>query len=134
MQRRAAIANAMAYHEAYGLGWQSWADYDDAIRAVTAGRRRGRGGDATCATIARSPRPSAAVRDARRHDGRGRRAEAPPRHGSNRLRGRVASVGRRSRPRGGHGDLGASLVLIFPLLLAYEIGVLFAGRSTAPTS
>jgi hypothetical protein len=28
----------------------------------------------------------------------------------------------------GHGDLGASLVLIFPLLLAYEVGVLFAGR------
>lgn len=28
----------------------------------------------------------------------------------------------------GHGDLVASLVLIFPLLLAYEIGVLFAGR------
>jgi hypothetical protein len=28
---------------------------------------------------------------------------------------------------GGHGDLAASLVLIFPLLLAYEIGVLFAG-------
>lgn len=34
MQRRAAVANAMAYHEAYGLGWQSWAGYDDAIRAV----------------------------------------------------------------------------------------------------
>jgi zinc protease len=34
MQRRAAIANAMAYHEAYGLGWQTWAGYDDAIRAV----------------------------------------------------------------------------------------------------
>lgn len=28
----------------------------------------------------------------------------------------------------GHGDLGASLVLIFPLLLAYQIGVLFAGN------
>ena len=28
----------------------------------------------------------------------------------------------------GHGDLGASLVLIFPLLLIYEIGVLFAGQ------
>jgi hypothetical protein len=28
----------------------------------------------------------------------------------------------------GHGDLAASFVLIFPLLLAYEIGVLFAGR------
>lgn len=28
----------------------------------------------------------------------------------------------------GHGDVGASLVLIFPLLLAYEIGVLFGGR------
>jgi zinc protease len=34
MQRRAAIANAMAYHEAYGLGWQRWAAYDDTIRAV----------------------------------------------------------------------------------------------------
>jgi hypothetical protein len=28
----------------------------------------------------------------------------------------------------GHGDVASSLVLIFPLLLAYEIGVLFAGR------
>ncbi len=28
----------------------------------------------------------------------------------------------------GYGDLAASLVLIFPLLLAYEIGVLFAGH------
>lgn len=28
----------------------------------------------------------------------------------------------------GHGDVVASLVLIFPLLLAYEIGVLFAGH------
>jgi len=28
----------------------------------------------------------------------------------------------------GRGDLGASLVLIFPLLLLYEIGVLFAGQ------
>ena len=34
MQRRAAVANAMAYHEAYGLGWASWSRYDDAIRAV----------------------------------------------------------------------------------------------------
>lgn len=34
MQRRSAVANAMAYHEAYGLGWQAWAGYDDAIRAV----------------------------------------------------------------------------------------------------
>ena len=35
MQRRSAVANAMAYHEAYGLGWQSYAAYDDAIKAVT---------------------------------------------------------------------------------------------------
>lgn len=34
MQRRAAVANAMAYHEAYGLGWQTWTGYDAAIRAV----------------------------------------------------------------------------------------------------
>jgi len=31
-------------------------------------------------------------------------------------------------PAYGRGDLGASLVLIFPLLLAYEIGVAFAGH------
>ncbi len=30
--------------------------------------------------------------------------------------------------RTGHGDLASSLVLIFPLLLIYEIGVLFSGR------
>jgi hypothetical protein len=35
---------------------------------------------------------------------------------------------RHPAPYTGHGDVGASLVLIFPLLLAYEIGVLFAGR------
>lgn len=34
----------------------------------------------------------------------------------------------RSATYSGHGDLGSSLVLILPLLLAYEIGVLFAGR------
>ena len=28
----------------------------------------------------------------------------------------------------GHGDVAASLALVFPLLLAYEVGVLFAGR------
>jgi zinc protease len=37
MQRRSAVANAMAYHEAYGLGWQSYAAYDDAIQTVTSG-------------------------------------------------------------------------------------------------
>jgi zinc protease len=35
MQRRAAVANAMAYHEAYVLGWESWSRYDEAIRKVT---------------------------------------------------------------------------------------------------
>ncbi|HEU4612720.1 MAG TPA: pitrilysin family protein, partial [Kofleriaceae bacterium] len=35
VQRRSAVANAIAYHEAYGLGWRSWTSYDDAIRAVT---------------------------------------------------------------------------------------------------
>ena len=35
MQRRAAVASAMAYHEAYGLGWQGWASYGAAIRAIT---------------------------------------------------------------------------------------------------
>ncbi len=34
MQRKSAVANAIAYHEAYGLGWQAWSGYDDAIRGV----------------------------------------------------------------------------------------------------
>ena len=34
MQRRAAVANAMAYHEAYGLGWDTWSRYDDALAKV----------------------------------------------------------------------------------------------------
>lgn len=43
-----------------------------------------------------------------------------------RSRARAREAGRR-RPWWGHGDLAASLVLVFPLLLAYEVGVLFAG-------
>ena len=35
MQRRSAVANAIAYHEAYGLGWRAWAGYDAAIGAIT---------------------------------------------------------------------------------------------------
>lgn len=35
MQRRSAVANAIAYHEAYGLGWQTWSNYEAQIRAVT---------------------------------------------------------------------------------------------------
>lgn len=34
MQRRAAVATAMAFHEAYGLGWQSWRQYADRVAAV----------------------------------------------------------------------------------------------------
>lgn len=36
MQRRAAVATAMAFHEAYGLGWQSWRHYADRVAAVGA--------------------------------------------------------------------------------------------------
>jgi hypothetical protein len=39
----------------------------------------------------------------------------------------VRAVRRPQRPWWGDGDLAASLVLVFPLLLAYQIGVLFAG-------
>ncbi|HEX3473711.1 MAG TPA: CPBP family intramembrane glutamic endopeptidase [Kofleriaceae bacterium] len=41
---------------------------------------------------------------------------------------RTARFPGRSTSVTGHGDLGASLVLIFPLVLVYEIGVLFAGQ------
>jgi len=53
-------------------------------------------------------------RASRQHPPSGRRGPTPTGHGG------VSQTG--------HGDLGASLVLIFPLLLAYEIGVLFVGR------
>ncbi|MGE0549780.1 MAG: M16 family metallopeptidase [Kofleriaceae bacterium] len=53
MQRRSAIANAIAYHEAYGLGWQTWAGYGDAIRAVSA--------DAVVAAAASYLRPERAI-------------------------------------------------------------------------
>jgi len=36
MQRRSAIANALAFHEAYGLGWKSWSTYADDLAAVDA--------------------------------------------------------------------------------------------------
>lgn len=36
LQRRSAIANALAYHEAYGLGWTEWDRYPDRLAAVTA--------------------------------------------------------------------------------------------------
>jgi hypothetical protein len=55
----------------------------------------------------------------RRVDRKPRRARATPR-----------GAGRPGRPGPswyGHGDLAASLVLVFPLLLLYEVGVLFAG-------
>jgi hypothetical protein len=42
--------------------------------------------------------------------------------------GKSAPAARPSPISTGHGDLAASLVLIFPLLLAYEVGVLFAGH------
>ncbi len=35
LQRRAAVASAMAFHEAYGLLWSDWQTYDAAIAAVT---------------------------------------------------------------------------------------------------
>jgi len=44
-----------------------------------------------------------------------------------RVRNHRAPARRAAPPWWGHGDLAASLVLIFPLLLVYEVGVLFAG-------
>jgi len=36
MQRRSQIANALAFHEAYGLGWQTWARYAEDLATVDA--------------------------------------------------------------------------------------------------
>jgi zinc protease len=67
MQRRSAIANAIAYHEAYGLGWQAWTGYDAAIEAVTAddvlaAASRYLRGDRAITVTVRPPVTSAAVR------------------------------------------------------------------------
>jgi zinc protease len=35
LERRSAVATALAFHEAYGLGYAAWADYPSSIRAVT---------------------------------------------------------------------------------------------------
>jgi zinc protease len=36
LERRSAVATALAFHEAYGLGWAEWTRYPEAIRALTA--------------------------------------------------------------------------------------------------
>ncbi|HTJ43381.1 MAG TPA: pitrilysin family protein [Kofleriaceae bacterium] len=36
LQRRSAVATALAFHEAYGLGWSEWSRYPDHMHAVTA--------------------------------------------------------------------------------------------------
>lgn len=80
MQRRTAIANAIAYYEAYGLGWQAWANYPAALAAVgvddvTAAARRYLAPEREIAAIVRPPAltPGAARRMAPR-ERRARRA------------------------------------------------------------
>jgi zinc protease len=36
LQRRSAVATALAFHEAYGLGWDEWSRYPERMHAVTA--------------------------------------------------------------------------------------------------
>ncbi len=132
MQRRSAVANAIAYHEAYGLGWQAWAGYDAAIGAVTPAE-----------VAAARPRAVSAARSPRSPRRCGHHGELARGHEALQVAGPAARAGAvasslvaiastwrcMSEVRDtGHGELEASLVLVFPLLLAYEIGVLFAGR------
>ncbi|MCB9559829.1 MAG: insulinase family protein [Kofleriaceae bacterium] len=93
MQRRAAMANALAFHDAYGLGWQGWADYPDRLRAVTAADV-----DRVAATYLRwdvavtaTVRPPAETDGARKR-ARGVRKKAPrPRPASHHTRDRRSS-------------------------------------------
>jgi zinc protease len=84
MQRRAAVATAMAFHEAYGLGWQSWRDYADRVAAVglpeleAAVRAHLRWDRAVTATV----RPPAASPAAERRGKRGEKAKRGERQGS----------------------------------------------------
>ncbi|MCW5803368.1 MAG: insulinase family protein [Deltaproteobacteria bacterium] len=95
MQRRSAVANAMAYHEAYGLGWNTWSRYDDALRGVGVAEvaaaaatylRADRMIDATV----RPPSPSPAAAKRSKVPGPPPKATpAPPRRASPRPRGNV---------------------------------------------
>jgi zinc protease len=67
MQRRSAIANALAFHEAYGLGWQSWARYAEDLATVDAGAvakaaRRYLDWDVAVTATVRPPTETAAVK------------------------------------------------------------------------
>jgi zinc protease len=81
MQRRAAVATAMAFHEAYGLGWQSWREYADRVAAVglpeltAAVRTYLRWDRAVTATV----RPPAASPAAQKRSVRGGRRVSVPR-------------------------------------------------------
>lgn len=101
MQRRAAVAAAMAYHEIYGLPWQSWQRQSAAVGELTAARllevarAHLRWELAVSATV----RPWAASPGAERRGRRGPRGEppAPERPGRGRARApRVRQVPRTS--------------------------------------
>ena len=106
MQRRAAVANAMAYHEAYGLGWQTLG----ALRRRDPRGRRRRGrrcrGEPTCAriaTITATVRP--AVGDARPRSKRSKVPPAKPARAPARPKPSPAAQQRMSRrPRTRHRD------------------------------
>jgi zinc protease len=93
MQRRAAVANALAFHEAYGLGWQRWASYPDALAGLDAAAidrvaRRYLDWDVAVTASVRPPAVTPGV--ARR--AKGKVDKAPPRRGG---RGRPARPTRR---------------------------------------
>ncbi len=81
LQRRSAVATALAFHEAYGLGWAEWSRYPERLAAVTAddvnrvARQYLRDELAITATV-RPPAPSPGV--AKRKAGK--RPAAPVRH------------------------------------------------------
>lgn len=145
MQRRSAVAAAMAYHEVYGLPWQLWQEHAQKVASLDApallavARAHLRWDLAATATV----RPEAGSPEVSRRGQRGARRKASVPSGGElaqrpRARGR-ASVSRREMSRRGskragrapaastwalgRGDVAASLVLIFPLLLVYQLAI-----------
>ena len=93
MQRRAAVANAMAYHEAYGLGWQAWSSYDEKIQAIgrdevaAAATAYLRDDRAITATVRPPVKTPAAAKKSRLPAEK--LPPVPPKHGTPRPRGNV---------------------------------------------
>ena len=112
LQRKSAIAAALAFHEAYGQGWRTYRQYADQIGRVTV------------AEVQRAAQKY--LRPAARGGGRGQPRPTPARRNARASRSPAASNQHTAHEpaRRQNRNLLTNLILIFPLLIVYQLGVL----------